>query len=92
MDKRHVGMKSSTMEKQALKNALTRIKRVLNVVEVCTDASSTIKKMLGMYSVYHSKFQRQERKTINTNNNYSQFHITLLCHVEKFIGNLGTRL
>lgn len=47
LDKRHVNMKSPCMEKQALKNALTRINRVLNVVEVCTDASSTIKKLVG---------------------------------------------
>ena len=47
LDKRHVNMKSPSMEKQALKNALTRINRVLNVVEVCTDASSTIKKLVG---------------------------------------------
>ena len=47
LDKRHVNMKSPCMEKQALKNALTHINRVLNVVEVCTDASSTIKKLVG---------------------------------------------
>ena len=46
LDKRHVGMKSSTMETKALKNALKRLKGVANVVEVCTDASSSIKKLL----------------------------------------------
>ena len=47
LDKRHVGMKSSTMETKALKNALERLKGVANVVEVCTDASSSIKTLLG---------------------------------------------
>ena len=42
-DKRHVGLASTNMEKVALKNALTRLKRVLDVVEVATDASSSIK-------------------------------------------------
>lgn len=47
LDKRHVGMKSSTMEKKALKNALERLQNVLKVAEVCTDASSSIKKLVG---------------------------------------------
>ena len=47
LDKRHLGMKSSTMEKKALKNALERLKNVVKVVEVCTDASSSIKKLIG---------------------------------------------
>ena len=47
LDKRHVGMKSSTMEKKALKNALKRLQNVLKVAEVCTDASSSRKKLVG---------------------------------------------
>ena len=46
-DKRHVGLASTNMEKVALKNALTRLKRVLDVVEVATDASSSIKNLIG---------------------------------------------
>ena len=46
-DKRHVGLASTNMEKVALQNALTRLKRVLDVVEVATDASSSIKKLIG---------------------------------------------
>ena len=49
MDKRHVGMKSSTMETRALKNALERLKNVAKVTEVCTDASSSVKKLVGNY-------------------------------------------
>lgn len=49
MDKRHVGMKSSTMETRALKNALDRLKNVAKVTEVYTDASSSIKKLVGNY-------------------------------------------
>jgi len=46
-DKRHVGLASTNMEKVALQNALTRLKRVLDVVEVATDASASIKQMIG---------------------------------------------
>ena len=46
-DKRHVGLSSTNMEKEALKNALTRLKNVVDVVEVATDASSSIKKLIG---------------------------------------------
>ena len=45
-DKRHVGLASTNME-VALKNALNRLKRVLDVVEVATDASSSIKNLIG---------------------------------------------
>lgn len=55
-DKRHVGLASTNMEKVALKNALTRLKRVLDVVEVATDASSSIKKLIAneFKDVFHS--------------------------------------
>ena len=46
-DKRHVGLASINMEKEALWNALTRLQQALDVVEVATDASASIKKMLG---------------------------------------------
>ena len=48
-DKRHVGLSSTNMEKEALKNALNRLSAVLNIVEVATDASSSIKKLIGRY-------------------------------------------
>ena len=46
-DKGHVGLASTNMEKVALQNALTRLKRVLDVVEVATDVSASIKKLVG---------------------------------------------
>ena len=49
-DKRHVGLTSANMEKQALQNALQRLQTSLNVVEVVTDASTSIKKLLGKNS------------------------------------------
>ena len=49
MDKHHVGMNSSTMETKALKNALERLKNVAKVTDVCTDASSSLKKLVGNY-------------------------------------------
>ena len=56
-DKRHVGLASTNVEKVALQNALTRLKRVLDVVEVATDASASIKKMIGKCHSVYSKFQ-----------------------------------
>ena len=47
LGKRHIGLKSSTMEKKAFNNIVQRLQTVFNVIEVCTDASSSIKK-LGM--------------------------------------------
>lgn len=61
-DKRHVNLVSVNMEKRALQSALQRLKGVLNVVEIVTDASSTIKKLIGkiqqaiLNQVYHSYF------------------------------------
>lgn len=43
------------MEKQALQNALQRLQLTLNVVEVVMDASTTIKKLLGMHMGYISR-------------------------------------
>lgn len=54
MDKRHLAMKSSNMEKQALHNSLTRIRSILKVVEVCTNSSATIKKTMGMFHLHCS--------------------------------------
>ena len=47
LDKREVELKSVNMEKKALENILQRIKGVLDVVEVVTDASASIKKMMS---------------------------------------------
>ena len=49
LDKRHVGMSSTNMKKEALRNALNRLSAVLKVVEVATNASASIKKMMGKY-------------------------------------------
>ena len=46
-DKRHVRLASSNMERQALQIALQRLKQSLNVAELVTDTSSSIKKMIG---------------------------------------------
>ena len=45
-DKRHVGLASTNMERQALQNALQRLCASINIVEVVTDASTSIKKMI----------------------------------------------
>ena len=42
-----MALASTNMEMDALKKALSRLKIVLNVVELATDASSSIKKLIG---------------------------------------------
>ncbi|XP_068738401.1 uncharacterized protein [Montipora capricornis] len=56
LDKREVELKSVNMEKKALEIILQRIKHVLKVVEVVTDASASIKKMMGslFQDIFHS--------------------------------------
>ena len=52
-DKCHVGLASTNMEQQALKNALRWLKNVLNVVKIVTNASASIKKLVGeIYVVF----------------------------------------
>ena len=48
LDKRKTNMKSVTMEKQALQNILLRLRRLLTITDVLTDASASIKKLVGM--------------------------------------------
>ena len=50
IDKWHVGLASTNMEREAFKKALHRMKNVLNVVELVTDASGSIKKLVGNYT------------------------------------------
>ena len=47
VDKRHVGLVSSNMEVEGLKKSLKKIQEDLNVVELVTDALSSVKKLLG---------------------------------------------
>ena len=49
LDKREVELKSVNMEKRALQNILERITDVLTLGEVVTDASASIKKMMGEF-------------------------------------------
>lgn len=50
-DKRQTDLKSTNMERVALKTILTRLKNVLDIGEVVTDASASIIKMLGEYVI-----------------------------------------
>ena len=45
-DKRHVGLISSNMEKQSVQISVQRLQKSLYIVEVVTDASSSIKKRI----------------------------------------------
>ena len=48
LDKRKTNMKSVTMEKQALQNILLQLRRLLTITDVLTNASASIKKLVGM--------------------------------------------
>ena len=47
LDKRHVGLISTNMEKEAVKRSLDRLQKDVKVVELVTDASTSIKALLG---------------------------------------------
>ena len=52
IDKREVGGKLPCMEREALKRAVQKLKDLINLKEVVTDASSSIIKMMGNLSSY----------------------------------------
>lgn len=47
LDKRHVGLVSVNMEREAIKRSLKKLQEDVHVVEFVTDASSSIKKLIG---------------------------------------------
>ena len=49
VDKREVRGKSPNMEREALFRGLVSVTQHISVTEVVTDASTSVKKMLGMY-------------------------------------------
>ena len=56
VDKREVGGKSPNMEREALFRSLTAVTQHVTVTEVVTDASTSVKKMLGMQYNYMHKY------------------------------------
>ena len=51
-DQRQTDLKSTNMEREALKIILNRLENVLDIVEVVTDASSSIIKLLGKCVIF----------------------------------------
>ena len=49
LDKRHVGLTSTNMEREAVKRGLTALNERVNVVELVTDTSTSIKALLGKF-------------------------------------------
>ena len=47
LDKRHVGLVSTNMEKDAVRRSLDRLTKEVKVVELVTDASTSVKALLG---------------------------------------------
>ena len=47
LDKLHVALASTNMEREAVKRSLAKTENDFNIIELVTDASSSIKKLLG---------------------------------------------
>ena len=47
LDKRHVGLISTNMEKEAVRRSLDRLTKEIQVVELVTDASTSVKALMG---------------------------------------------
>ena len=52
LDKRHVGLISTNMEKEAVQRSLDRLTEEINVVELVTDASTSAKALLGELYIF----------------------------------------
>jgi ribonuclease HI len=52
LDKRHVGLASTNMEREAVKRGLERLTQDIKVAEFVTDASTSVKALLGMYNTH----------------------------------------
>ena len=53
VDKREVRLQSPNMEREAFMRSMTHILEFLQCPEVITDASSSIRKIIGTFKVYH---------------------------------------
>ena len=62
LDKRNVGGSSTNMERQALKKALEHLKNIINIVQVVTDASASILKIISMYTCISNMFTKKNHK------------------------------
>ena len=49
LDKRHVGLISTNMEKEAIRRGLEKVTKELKVVKLVTDASTSIQALMGKY-------------------------------------------
>ena len=56
VDKRQVGLVSTNMEREAVRRGLENLCLNVNVVEFVTDASSSVKTLLGEYIKYSERF------------------------------------
>lgn len=53
LDKRHVGLVSTNMEKEAVRRSLEQLSKDAKVVELVTDASTSVKSLLGKLSLQY---------------------------------------
>ena len=54
LDKRQVRLASTNMERKAVKRGLERLTQDIKVVEFVTDASTSVKALLGMYNTHRT--------------------------------------
>jgi solute carrier family 8 (sodium/calcium exchanger) len=55
VDKRHVGLVSTNMEREGVKKSLQKLQDDLHIVELVTDASTSIKKLLGIKKLHFAQ-------------------------------------
>ena len=83
-DKRQTDLKSVNMEREALKIILNRLKNVLDIGEVVTDASSSIIKMLGEYNISLGNTKLNDQWKNQPDNFVMQCKFVIIIH---FFGN-----
>ena len=55
LDKRHVGLASTNMEREAVKCGLERLTQDIKVAEFVTNASTSVKALLGMCNTVNTR-------------------------------------
>ena len=59
LDKRHVGLISTNMEKEAVLRSLNRLTTEIKVAELATDASTSVKALMGIFK-YNFFYNRHD--------------------------------
>ena len=63
LDKRHVGLISTNMEKEAVRRSLNRLTTEIKVAELVTDASTSVKALMGIFK-YNFFYNRHDSDNV----------------------------